>query len=529
MKQHRSQPERDASDQRTTIKRSLLQPIVNFFIPPPQEEIVGAIIGQNHRLNQLIEQSFTVTLRFSMLLFCAALVVASSTLQAEGATTVLRFFMTGVAFIAILAVVRRINFIYRVRGFLITLYLIALVELANYGYSVETFTFFLTLTALGVLLQGVRGGLLIATINVLTLALFGWQIVQGNYRPLFTPPDATIPPTSIEAGLAVLTIFTGGAAVLFTSIAFLLRSINTAWDEESGAKNLLQQERDRLDQRVLERTVQLKENQAALQAYAHQLTAARDQALVSSHYKSLLLRRVSHELRTPLTAILGYGEMLDEGVAGPLLDKQQYFVRQIVTSSAYLAGLIDDLLDQIKIEQGSLEIVEQPFAIAKMLSFTEKLLVTAASAKGLAFSLYCSPDLPDYIVGDEKRLRQIIVNLANNAIKFTAKGSVQIEIEPKGERNWCISVKDTGAGIPPENQDKIFEAFWQGDGSINDLQKGFGLGLPVVKQLVSLMGGRVEMVSAPDCGSVFTVWLPLVPSSPQEERERFLKRHLLDS
>ncbi len=693
MNKSKPQPDENATFLNPIASYQLLQPVVSFFIPPPQEK-VDIIVGQSHRLNQLIEQAFTSTIRFCVFVFCLALIVSSSTLQADGATEALRFFVVGAGFIAILAIVRNIRFIYRVRGFLTVLYLIGLVEVAYYGYSVEAFVLFLTLIALGVLLQGFRGGLLIATISTATLVIIGWQIAQVTYRPSAMPPGAVAVPTSIESGLATLSVFVGGVAVLLTTIALLLRSVNIAWREEADTRHLLQQERDKLDQRVAERTrqvrkrelileavafssaellqgeewqesaanilaklgqatgasrvylferqkdktspttlvsqrfewvttgvtphiddpllqnvpmlprwqeafeqgkpisglvrnlplaersilepqqiasilvtpimvdrqwwgfvgfddckrertwtaaeiealavaannfggawqrqrreEQLRENEAALQVYADQLAAARDQALASSDYKSLLLRKVSHELRTPLTGILGYAEVLNDGIAGPLPAQQQHFVQQIITSSVHLAGLIDDLLDQAKIEQGTLEIVEQPFVLSETLTFLKNLLEPVAAAKGLALALQCASDMPERIVGDEKRLRQIIINLANNAIKFSSKGLVQISIEPTANSGWGILVQDTGPGIPPDVQDKIFDSFWQADSSANSPYKGYGLGLSVVQQLVTLMSGHIEVMSEIGRGSRFTVWLPL--STPQPTASSF--------
>jgi PAS domain S-box-containing protein len=259
---------------------------------------------------------------------------------------------------------------------------------------------------------------------------------------------------------------------------------------------------------VVQDVTERKEIEATIRAYAADLAIARDQALAASKYKSLLLSKVSHELRTPLGGILGYAELLRDGLVGQLQPEQHRFVMQIVRSSQHLNGLIADLLDQAQIEQGSLKVIQEPFFLAPMANFLEGLLQPMAAEKRLAFALHIAPTLPEMMLGDERRLRQIIINLTNNAIKFTETGGVQVSFQPADEQGWIIQVQDTGQGIPPESQSKIFDSFWQEDGSAVSAQKGYGLGLSIVHHLVQLMEGRIEIQSELGRGSTFTVWLP---------------------
>ena len=249
-----------------------------------------------------------------------------------------------------------------------------------------------------------------------------------------------------------------------------------------------------------------------LESYAKQLAIARDQALEASRYKSLLLSKVSHELRTPLGGIIGYAELLRDEFIGSLEPEQTQFVNNIVLSAHHLNGMIGDLLDQAQIEQGTLKVADEPFVLANMAEFLTGLLQPTAAEKGLNFALACDDNLPDIIMGDEKRLRQIIINLTNNALKFTETGEVRVIIDalPSAEE-WRIQVHDTGPGISSEAQSKIFDSFWQEDGSATSGQKGYGLGLSIVQHLIQLMHGRVEVSSELGQGSIFTVWLPLKP------------------
>lgn len=248
-----------------------------------------------------------------------------------------------------------------------------------------------------------------------------------------------------------------------------------------------------------------------------ELAQARDQALQASQYKTELIAKVSHELRTPLNVILGYTEYLHNNTATPLTSTQKEFTAQILSSTLDLDGLISDLLDESEIERSQMRIQKNLFYVRDMVNQLCVALNSSAKAKGLTFSIEVAPELPDLLLGDQKRLRQILINLVNNAIKFTEVGLVAVHIGLAGPKHWLMQVTDTGPGISGEAQDKIFDAFWQVDGSATRKQKGYGLGLSIVKQLTALMGGEISLKSEVGQGSSFTVLLPL-ETQPEIQR-----------
>jgi PAS domain S-box-containing protein len=865
------------------------QTISRFFVPPPLEAVqIGGI--ESVRLIQLLERSFTSMLRIAAVLGGISLLFSVPQFWASGAQEVLFLFMLGIVGAALLGLVRSIKFTQRTFIFLLLLYGIALVELLNYGYSPEAVTFFLTLVVAGMVVQGWRRGVVIALFSFCTLAVFGGLIATGVYQPLSIPANVIANPSSVRSALALLMVILASGASLAVIIVILLQSINWAWLQETQTKNLLQQERDLLEERVEERTQQLlnseanlrafinstpaiivqvdatqkvvfgripgmaeedvqagiigrhlldfihptdhalvqqslaqalatsqtmqvefkaynpvdntyhpyltsiapfldgehqlsvllictdiserqeveaallrltqeqtvildntaaaifmqknrrtvwanpaaerltgyslaeaqnlpgaalhatpesyaaftqfvaapldrgervtteiqlrhkdgqlrwveitgqgvnpenprkdgilwimqditerkeaelalqqtvqelerltveqkiildnvpaaifmqkerslvwgnhsteqilgytaeemrhlpnvtyhvspeayeefgalavaqqaqggistteiqirhkdgslrwvyitgqainpervreegvlwimqdiserKQAEAALQAYAEQLALARDQALEASQYKSLLLGKVSHELRTPLGGILGYAELLRDEIAGPLVPDQRDFVAYMIEATKHLNSLITDLLDQAQIEQGTVKISPRPVHLPDTLFFLRDLLQPLAAKKGLGFVLETDPDLPQNIIADEKRLRQIIINLATNAIKFTETGMVKVVLQRLGSAQWQIEISDTGPGIELEVQKRIFDSFWQLDGSPSSLHKGYGLGLSIVQQLLVLMGGTIEVSSELGRGSTFIVVLPLVISN----------------
>jgi len=226
--------------------------------------------------------------------------------------------------------------------------------------------------------------------------------------------------------------------------------------------------------------------------------------------KDSFLATVSHELRTPLNAILGYAEMLKEAIYGPVNEKQAGVSERIMTNSRRLLSLVNDLLDQARMEAGKLSIHIGPFKPAELIDSVHGTLDKIAADKGLKLTSSLDPALPALINGDAQRLQQILVNLVNNAVKFTDEGGIHMSISLADPAHWRIEVTDTGRGIPAEELPKIFDAFRQVEATVTREHGGFGLGLAIVKQLAGLMNGEVGVESELGKGSRFTVTLPLV-------------------
>ncbi|MFN8460993.1 MAG: PAS domain-containing sensor histidine kinase [Anaerolineales bacterium] len=224
--------------------------------------------------------------------------------------------------------------------------------------------------------------------------------------------------------------------------------------------------------------------------------------------KSTFVGIVSHELRTPLNAILGYAEMFKENVYGPMNEKQVNMADRIMKNTQRLLGLINDLLDQAQMEAGRLTVYNQPVRIADLLDSLHGVMDKIALDKNLKLTSEIDDALPEIILGDAARLQQIIVNLVNNAIKFTDHGTVHVRLFLR-DRSWGIEVSDTGQGIPTADLPYIFETFRQVEQVTTRSHSGVGLGLSIVKQLVGLMKGEIGATSSPGEGSVFTVVLPL--------------------
>ena len=239
------------------------------------------------------------------------------------------------------------------------------------------------------------------------------------------------------------------------------------------------------------------------------LALARDQALDASRFKSQLLAKVSHELRTPLGAVFGYAELLQRHLFGPLNEEQQDAADNIVESANYLNTMISELLDQAQIEARSVQLRILPFSPVELVERVVGTLGILAEKKGLVLSHSISPDVPESLFGDFKRLQQILINLTGNAIKFTITGQVQIELLRPDATHWAMRVSDTGAGIPKDAQVYIFEPFRQVDNAITHYNRGTGLGLSITKQLVELMGGHIKIESEVEKGSIFTITLPI--------------------
>ena len=245
-------------------------------------------------------------------------------------------------------------------------------------------------------------------------------------------------------------------------------------------------------------------------------------AEAANESKSRFLANVSHELRTPMTAILGMIDVRLPKAADPLV---QDCLQTAKGSADLLLTLLNDLLDSAKIESGKLELESAPFSLRGMLNQLTRALAIRASEKGLALNSCCPDELPDGFIGDRTRLQQVLFNLVGNAIKFTERGEVEISVrvvelqEKEGTATLEFAVRDTGMGIPPAEQQRLFQPFAQADASMARRFGGTGLGLAISKHLVALMGGRTWVESTPGQGSTFrfTLCLPLAGDLPIED------------
>ncbi len=232
--------------------------------------------------------------------------------------------------------------------------------------------------------------------------------------------------------------------------------------------------------------------------------------------KSEFLATMSHEIRTPLNAILGMTELLQET---ELSKAQQWQVDTLANSGKALLSLINDILDLSKIESGRLKLELIAFDLQKLIDELQGIFSYKASDKGVGFAARIDADIPKWLESDPTRIRQILFNLINNAIKFTDSGAVDVHVEAGSGSEIRFNVSDTGHGIPQEKQEQIFEAFTQQDSSISRKHGGTGLGLTICRRLADLLGGRIVLESSVGQGSTFTLMLPLQEAALPTEAE----------
>ena len=321
------------------------------------------------------------------------------------------------------------------------------------------------------------------------------EIIGMQQVELFPTEKAELYTASLENNL------TGTPGQLLTEMEVIHRNGHTVPVEISAS---IMEGRDR-QKLVLGLYRDITQRKKAEEALIH----AFNQAVEANQLKTQLLANISHDLRTPINAILGYTEMLAEGLYGPISPEQRGATQRIINNVSYLTHLVSQLLDQAQLEAGTLKLRVTSFAPAELIDRVESTMKLPAQAKTITLNYHIAPELPPILSGDPDRLYQILANLVENAIKFTEAGSVEIQLYCPDELHWAMRVADTGPGIPPEAHSYIFEAFQQVDGTATREHRGSGLGLSIVNQLTTLMQGEISLESQPGQGSIFTVSLPL--------------------
>jgi PAS domain S-box-containing protein len=621
---------------RQSAQPSIWKQIANFYYTPINTDLaIPADINPTwHRTRERI---FTLIARISASLGTLGFLFSLPVLREfSGVTLAFGIFFS---LLWVLGTSRNLKYETRVAIFLFVIYGFAFVETINFGFSVESFTFFMSFIITAAVLTTRHGAVRAFFIGVGTITAFALLMGFGWFTPLVTNEVTQ----SLGSGLVSVMVFTAAAGAVQASVVMLLENLNTASQKETQALNLLQQERDLLEQRVDQRTVDLanardaavqeiaerkrtqlllqesesrfrqiienasdliyrtdargnltyinptsmgimgvtreedilgtnyveiatpewrhrlkrfyekqfyrqvestyfefqastfsgeeiwlgqnvqliKENGeiSGFQAVARNITdlkkiqeallMARDQALDASRLKSQLLSRVSHELRTPLGGILGYSELLQIRAFGDLTDKQKNAVDNIIQSTQYLTNIVNDLLDEAQIESRSISLNNEYFLPNDFMEKIRTNISVLATNKGLALKTTISEELPSELYGDVKRLQQVAINLAGNAVKFTTTGEIHIRLNRPTPAQWSIEVMDTGSGIAPEDYRNIFEPFRQVNNSITRENRGSGLGLAITKQLIELMDGQIKLESQLGQGSTFTVLLPI--------------------
>jgi signal transduction histidine kinase/CheY-like chemotaxis protein len=293
--------------------------------------------------------------------------------------------------------------------------------------------------------------------------------------------------------------------LILTSVSTLLFPLSTGFAGRTIDR--LDRQKDQALDRAFARKEELEESN-------NQLVIARDQAMQASKLKSTFVANISHELRTPLSGIIGTNDLLAQQDLKPE-------ARELITSSQLsaqsLKALVDDLLDLSRIEAGQFSIEQAPFVLADVVKDSINLCATAAENKKLSLTANIDPLLPALVTGDAGRIKQVLLNLINNAIKFTPSGNIRVDVLPESESDGQVfvrfSVSDTGIGISEEDHKLLFVPFSQVDSSATRQYGGAGLGLALCKNLVGLMGGTIAVKSRKGEGSVFSFTLPLRPST----------------
>ncbi len=294
------------------------------------------------------------------------------------------------------------------------------------------------------------------------------------------------------------------------------QSLTQELQSQSGELQSQQEELQQTNAELQEKAALLSQQNRDIEIKNREIEIARrnleekaEQLALSSRYKSEFLANMSHELRTPLNSLLILSKLLADNEDHSLSDKQVEYAGTIHSAGSDLLSLINDILDLSKVEAGKMEVRPAPVVLEDVRGYVERAFQPVAEEKGLAFEVELGPGLPRTVTTDEQRLQQILKNLLSNAFKFTGGGGVTLRLEPAPDGRIAFSVADTGVGIPADKLRLIFEAFQQGEGGTSRKYGGTGLGLSISREIARLLGGELDVRSAPGEGSQFTLLLPL--------------------
>lgn len=352
--------------------------------------------------------------------------------------------------------------------------LVSLITYLSGGFRGSIFGAFFVIVLTAGLLLGNQATLVF---GLSSIAFAGW-IAYADARGMLPPAQALSP----------VTFWVEFSVVMAGLIGLLILEVTNLRRAYERAKN--------------------KENELSFKLVESQQLAIWAQE--ASDIKSRLLARISHELRTPLGAIMGMAEMLQIDAGNSLTEQQKELLERIAMNSKYLESAFSELLEQSQIDKTLLKMQADSFSPDTILDRVIPDLRNLAKRKGLAFTVQISPDLPKKLWGVAATVEQVLIHLIRNAVKFTETGAIAVDLYPVDEKHWALRVADTGIGIPKEHRVSIFEPFNQVDESITRRYGGAGLGLSIVKRLVSALGGVVHVESELGQGSAFTVTLPYV-------------------